>query len=139
MRNIKLALNLIGLFFILSTTGIGKVVLADLNRTARAGATNTIANYEQTVRKFENTTPQQPVPPRREQQGNEEPGKKTFNLMIEGALREFIIYRPANLPVNRSTPVVFAFHGTGGGGENFYEESGWREKADADGFVAVFA
>lgn len=85
---------------------------------------------------FINAVAQQP-PPRREQR-NEEPGKKTFNLNIEGAAREFIIYRPANLPANNSTPVVFAFHGTGGSGEAFYEDSAWREKADAEGFVAVF-
>lgn len=82
-------------------------------------------------------TPQRPTPPRREQY-DEEPGKKTFYLTVEGVLREFVIYRPASLPVNKSTPVVFAFHGTGQSGEHFYEESGWREKADAEGFTTVF-
>jgi len=120
MRSIKLVVTLIGLIVILSTNGFGKIT------------------REQPARQVATAAAQQPVPPRREQQENEEPGKKTFTLMIEGALREFVIYRPANLPVNRSTPVVFAFHGTGGSGQGFYEDSGWREKADGEGFVAVF-
>jgi len=35
-------------------------------------------------------------------------------------------------------PVVFMIHGTSGSGEKFYNISGWREKADAEGFIAVF-
>lgn len=85
---------------------------------------------------FANASAQQ-APPRRGPQV-EEPGKRTIHLAVEGALREFIIYRPARLPINQNTPVVFAFHGTGGSGENFYQDSGWREKADAEGFMAVF-
>ncbi|MGE0131386.1 MAG: PHB depolymerase family esterase [Blastocatellales bacterium] len=80
----------------------------------------------------------QQAPPRRSPQNDEEPGKRTFYLAIEGAMREFIIYRPAGLPANQNAPVVFAFHGTGGSGENFYQDSAWREKADAEGFMAVF-
>lgn len=86
---------------------------------------------------FANASAQQ-APPRRSPQDNEEPGKRTIYLPVEGALREFIIYRPARLPVDRKTPVVFAFHGTGGSGENFYQDSRWREKADDEGFMAVF-
>jgi poly(3-hydroxybutyrate) depolymerase len=120
MRSIKSVVTLIGLIFIFSTSSYGEI----------AG--------EKITRRLANAGAQQPIPPRREQQDNEEPGKRTYSLMIEGAVREFVIYRPANLPVNRSTPVVFAFHGTGGSGQGFYEDSGWREKADAEGFVAVF-
>lgn len=85
---------------------------------------------------FANASAQQ-APPRRAPQG-EEPGKRTIYLPVEGALREFIIYRPARLSANQNTPVVFAFHGTGGSGEVFYSDSGWREKADEEGFMAVF-
>ncbi len=81
---------------------------------------------------FANANTQQ-APPRRGPQV-----ERTIYLVVEGALREFIIYRPAQLPVDRKTPVVFAFHGTGGSGENFYQDSGWREKADAEGFMTVF-
>jgi len=95
MRSIKLVVTLIGLIVILSTNGFGKIT------------------REQPARQVATAAAQQPVPPRREQQENEEPGKKTFTLMIEGALREFVIYRPANLPVNRSTPVVSPFTARG--------------------------
>lgn len=64
-------------------------------------------------------------------------GKKTFNFNVEGIKREVVVYRPAHLPAGQQTPVVFAFHGTGGTGENFYEESGWKEKADREGFMVV--
>ena len=65
-------------------------------------------------------------------------GKRTVYLRVEGLAREVIIYRPANLPVNKPVPVVFAFHGTGGSGEVAYDNFGWKEKADEEGFMAVF-
>jgi polyhydroxybutyrate depolymerase len=65
-------------------------------------------------------------------------GKQTYHLPVDGSEREFIVYRPANLSDDAETPVVFFFHGSGGTGEKFYETSGWKEKADEEGFVAVF-
>ncbi len=69
---------------------------------------------------------------------SEAPGKRTVNLRVEGVAREVIVYRPANLPANQPVPVVFAFHGTGGLGEVAYDNFGWKEKADEEGFMAVF-
>lgn len=66
-----------------------------------------------------------------------EPGKRVVRLPFEGVLRETIIYRPANLPANKQLPVVFVFHGTGGDGETAYDNYGWKEKADAEGFMIV--
>lgn len=68
----------------------------------------------------------------------EAPGKRTLNLRVEGIMREVIIYRPINLPANKPVPVVFVFHGTGGSGEVAYDNFGWKEKADREGFMAVF-
>ena len=68
----------------------------------------------------------------------EEAGKRTVNLQVEGVTREVIFYRPPNLPARQTVPVVFAFHGTGGSGEVAYENFGWKEKADQEGFMAVF-
>lgn len=68
----------------------------------------------------------------------EDAGKRTVYLHVEGVAREVIIYRPANLPANQAVPVVFAFHGTGGSGEVAYDKFGWKEKADQEGFMAVF-
>jgi polyhydroxybutyrate depolymerase len=62
-------------------------------------------------------------------------GKKLFTVAVDGIDREFIVYAPR--PV-RHAPVVFMFHGTSGDGERFFSISGWREKADAEGFIAVF-
>jgi poly(3-hydroxybutyrate) depolymerase len=66
-----------------------------------------------------------------------EPGKRVRRLPLEGVLRETIVYRPANLPANKPVPVVFVFHGTGGDGETAYENYGWKEKADQEGFMIV--
>ncbi len=65
-------------------------------------------------------------------------GKRTVNLRVAGVAREVIVYRPANLPANKPVPVVFVFHGTGQSGELAYDNFGWQEKADAEGFMAVF-
>jgi polyhydroxybutyrate depolymerase len=67
--------------------------------------------------------------------GNE--GKKDCSLIVEEIDRHFIVYKPT---VNSSDllPVVFMFHGTSGNGERFYNISGWKEKADKEGFIAVF-
>lgn len=65
-------------------------------------------------------------------------GKRTVILRVEGVAREVIVYRPANLPTNKPVPAVFVFHGTGGSGEVAYDNFGWKEKADAEGFMAVF-
>jgi poly(3-hydroxybutyrate) depolymerase len=65
-------------------------------------------------------------------------GKQTFHLQEDGVNREFIVYRPGNLDTNDEVPVVFMFHGSGQNGEMFYENSGWKEKADAEGFMVVF-
>lgn len=51
--------------------------------------------------------------------------------------RHFIVYKPAG-NLNRPSPVVFMFHGASGNGERFYNISGWKEKAESVGFIAVF-
>lgn len=54
--------------------------------------------------------------------------------------REYLVYVPDSPSFNpaKRAPVVFFFHGSGGGAENAFLTSGWREKADAEGFIAVF-
>ncbi|MBI1763852.1 MAG: dienelactone hydrolase family protein [Acidobacteria bacterium] len=68
----------------------------------------------------------------------EDAGKRTVNLQVEGVAREVVFYRPPNLPANQAVPVVFVFHGTGGSGEGAYDDMGWKEKAEQEGFMAVF-
>jgi polyhydroxybutyrate depolymerase len=66
-----------------------------------------------------------------------EPGKRLQRIDVDGKMREFVVYRPQAIG-DKPAPVVFMFHGTGGNGEKFYAISGWKEKADAAGIVAVF-
>jgi len=64
-------------------------------------------------------------------------GKYEQTLALEGMDREFIVYVPESAE-NRKASVVFMLHGTGGDGEKFYNFSGWKEKADQEGFIVVF-
>ncbi len=65
-------------------------------------------------------------------------GKQTYHLNVDGADREFIVYRPEKLAGNEKTPVVFMFHGGNEFAENQYQNSGWRQKADEQGILVVF-
>lgn len=64
-------------------------------------------------------------------------GKKDCYLEVDGVERHFIVYEPAG-EFPRPMPVVFMFHGASGNGERFYNISGWKEKADREGIIAVF-
>src|SRR5947208_2586476 len=59
---------------------------------------------------------------------------------IDGYPRQYIVYVPRSrsFKLSKESPVVFHYHGSGGGAENTLLESGWREKAEEVGFVAVF-
>lgn len=67
-------------------------------------------------------------------------GRKTVHrITVAGQAREFIVYLPwkAQAPGVRM-PAVLMLHGASGDGERFFTNSGWREKADAEGMVVVF-
>jgi len=65
-------------------------------------------------------------------------GRILRHLTVDGVVREVVLHVPASVDSTRDVPVVFMFHGTSGSGEKFYNISGWVEKADAEGFIAVF-
>lgn len=65
-------------------------------------------------------------------------GKSERTLTVDGVEREFLVHVPATLDASKAVPVVFMLHGTSGSGDKFYNISGWVEKADAEGFIAVF-
>ena len=65
------------------------------------------------------------------------PGRFDLTLLSGGTERAFIVHVPTGARGQR-VPVVFMLHGASGDGELFYTRSGWREKADAHGFIAVF-
>jgi len=65
-------------------------------------------------------------------------GGQVYHLDVDGARREFIVYRPDNVSVTEELPVVFMFHGGGQNGGMFYRESSWTDKADEEGLMVVF-
>ena len=65
------------------------------------------------------------------------PGLHVELLEVGAALRRTLVYVP-ELARAGAAPVVFMLHGTSGDGQRFYEASGWKEKADAEGMLVVF-
>lgn len=65
-------------------------------------------------------------------------GTTSRTLTVQGMQREFVVHVGSTVGANTAVPVVFMLHGTSGDGPQFYNISGWREKADAEGFIAVF-
>lgn len=64
--------------------------------------------------------------------------KSVHRVTVAGLQREFIVYQPYLAGAAGAAPVVMMLHGSTGTGEEFYVRSGWREKADSTGLVAVF-
>jgi polyhydroxybutyrate depolymerase len=58
-------------------------------------------------------------------------------ISVDGFPRQYIVYVPSS-GATRQRPVVFMHHGSSGTGLKFFNISGWREKADEVGLVAVF-
>ena len=65
-------------------------------------------------------------------------GRIVRRLVVDGIEREFLIHVPQRVDGSTRVPVVIMIHGTSGSGGKFYSISGWVEKADATGFIAVF-
>ena len=59
-------------------------------------------------------------------------------VTVDALEREFIVYVPWKSRHASNLPVVFMLHGTSGDGRQFFNNSGWREVADVEGFIAVF-
>jgi predicted esterase len=58
-------------------------------------------------------------------------------IAVDGFPRQYIVYVPET-GGGSTRPVVFMHHGSSGSGLKFFNISGWREKADEVGLVAVF-
>lgn len=71
------------------------------------------------------------------------PGKAlrlSEQMMIDGLARTYVIKLPKDYYDSVSErPLVIGLHGTGGSAEQFERAYGFNEKADAAGFVAVYA
>lgn len=66
------------------------------------------------------------------------PGRTDRSIVLAGQTREFVVYVGSGVAATTAVPVVFMFHGTSGDGPQYYDISGWRQKADQEGFIAVF-
>ena len=65
-------------------------------------------------------------------------GKNSYQMEVNGNLRNFHVFVPSSYDETQETPLVFMFHGSGGNGNNVYETSGWKEVAEANNFICVF-
>ena len=65
-------------------------------------------------------------------------GVHAFSVPVKGVERFYIIHVPPAYDPARQWPVVVMFHGGGGTAKAAMGDTGWAEKADREGFLAVF-
>ena len=65
-------------------------------------------------------------------------GKNVYDMELGDTLRNFVIHVPSTYDEKMSVPLLIMLHGSGGDGNRFYNISGWVEKAEEEGFIAVF-
>lgn len=66
------------------------------------------------------------------------PGQHTLTLTVAGLERTYIVHVPPSYDSRRPLPLVVMLHGGGGTAKAAIWETGWTEKADRAGFLAVF-
>ncbi|HWQ61426.1 MAG TPA: PHB depolymerase family esterase, partial [Negativicutes bacterium] len=65
-------------------------------------------------------------------------GPTAHTLTVDGLTRTYTVYAPAGYDGHRPLPVVVMLHGAGATGAGVIAETAWGEKADREGFLAVF-
>jgi polyhydroxybutyrate depolymerase len=70
--------------------------------------------------------------------GSIEPGDATFELSHAGQLRRYHVHVPSGYDRRSPVPVVVDLHGMTSTALEHADLSGWREKADAVGFIVVY-
>jgi len=68
----------------------------------------------------------------------EEPGSHTLTITVNGMERSYIVHVPVTYKSQTSSPVVIMLHGGGGTAKAAMWETEWADKADKEGFLAVF-
>lgn len=63
---------------------------------------------------------------------------QTLSIKVDGLERHFIVHVPEGYDPDRQWPIVIMFHGGGGTAKASMRETGWIEKADREGFLAIF-
>ncbi|MBN1473337.1 MAG: alpha/beta fold hydrolase [Syntrophaceae bacterium] len=66
------------------------------------------------------------------------PGSHALTLAVNGLERSYIVYVPTSHGPQTPLPLVIMLHGGGGTARAAMWETGWAEKADKEGFLAVF-
>jgi polyhydroxybutyrate depolymerase len=66
------------------------------------------------------------------------PGDHTVTLEVAGLERTYIVHVPPGYKSGTTLPLVIMLHGGGGTAKAAMWETGWAEKADQAGFLAVF-
>lgn len=59
-------------------------------------------------------------------------------MYVAGMLRTYLLHIPAHYDTIRKTPLVLVLHGHGETAENFENYTGMSDKADDEGFIAVY-
>jgi polyhydroxybutyrate depolymerase len=65
-------------------------------------------------------------------------GKNRYTIVSDSVEREYWVHVPSDYDSVVATPLVFMLHGTGGNGEKFYDNSGWKELGEEENFISVF-
>lgn len=66
------------------------------------------------------------------------PGRHTLTLAVAGLTRTYIVHVPPSYDSRTQSPVVLMLHDGGGTAKAAIWKTGWTEKADKAGFLAVF-
>jgi polyhydroxybutyrate depolymerase len=69
---------------------------------------------------------------------NWSPGNHTLPITVDGLERRYVVHVPQGCDRNKHWPAVIMFHGGGGTARAAMWGTGWAEKADREGFLAVF-
>ncbi len=65
-------------------------------------------------------------------------GLDTHSVIVDGQERIYNVYAPSTYSSQRPLPVVVMLHGAGATGTGVIAETAWSEKAEQQGFLAVF-
>lgn len=66
------------------------------------------------------------------------PGEHTISLQQGDRARSYVVHVPPNYRSDINVPVVLVLHAEGGIAASVAKETGWSDKADAIGFLAVY-
>ena len=73
-----------------------------------------------------------------EHSGPIEPGSRLFSLSIDGREREYLLHLPPKSVCEGPLPLVVVFHGYASSARSTERGTGMSDKADREGFIAVY-